>query len=538
MSTFLLTVGRAPATARIRAALQPNGPGPEDRTVHQELGADREVFCVTRRALSDPIEPRTTDRLFLGTAFDHHHRALVLGSAGFDDYLGSSGAPSPDGAIDLDGVFLHARWTPRTLAVERDPFGLYPVFWTASPDLVLISDSVLLLARLRRALGTGTSADADAVASRSVQNILAYQLASERTPVADIFSLPVGATLRVGSGADDRPAPTVDRVCVADLLVPRSDSYAPLLRRAAHEVSAAVRSIVEIPGPPATLSLSGGLDSRVLLAVLVGDPTALEQTRVTTSTIARRADDRSVAEALGARFGFPVNPPADHPVPQRTGRGPVGQWALGSLGVYDYLYLRRSVPEPGVVALGGQGSEIMKGSLGWTSIARLRIEGRTRPVRTLRRIAREGLESIGIEPDHPLGVEWHNVGYRNPIHTGQLVPRAQPLHFRPLMQRSLALAARAPTTHSRPRRGRGPVSSPTSWPCSRPSCARSRSRKGVSRSIPPSWRRVSTPSAARSRGHRAPTACTARRRTSRWVPPTASSRWCRISRIWEARPRT
>ena len=316
MSTFLLTVGRTSPTARVRAALQPNGPGPTDRTVHQQLGADREVFCVTRRALSDPIEPGPTDHLFLGTAFDHGNQALVLGSAGFDEYLGSPGSPSHEGALDLDGVFVHARWSPDTLVVERDPFGLYPVFWTASPDLVLISDSLLLLTRLRRALGVGISADADVVASRSVQNILAYQLASERTPVAGISSLPVGATLRVGSGVDHRPAPTIDRAGVADLFVPRTDSYATLLRQAAHEVSAAVRSIVGIPGPPATLSLSGGLDSRVLLAVLVGDPTTLEQTRVTTSTIARRSDDRSVAESLGVRFGFPVNPPAVDPLPQ------------------------------------------------------------------------------------------------------------------------------------------------------------------------------------------------------------------------------
>ncbi len=445
MSTFLLTVGRASATARVRAALQPNGPDPEtDRTVHQSLGADREVFCVTRRAVGAPAEPVPTDHLFLGTAFDHRARALVLGSAGFDDYRAAHDPSKPDDELDLDGVFLHAHWSSRSLVVERDPFGLYPVLWTASPDLVMISDSLLLLARLRRALGFATTADVDVVASRSVQNILAYQLASERTPVADIFSLPVGATLQVGSGSDDRPAPSVDRACVADLFVPDSDSYTTLLRQGAHEVSAVVQSIVGIPGPPATLSLSGGLDSRILLAVLVRDPALLAETRVTTSTIARRADDRSVTESLGARYGFAVNPPSDHPVVQRASTGPVGQWALGSLGVYDYLYLRRSLPEPGVVALGGQGSEIMKGSLGWTSIAKLRIEGRRKPVQTLRRIAREGLESIGIEPDHPLGVEWHNVGYRNPIHTGQLVPRAQPLHFRPLMQRSLALAARAP----------------------------------------------------------------------------------------------
>lgn len=444
MSTFLVTVGRPSATSHIRSALLPDGTARKsDRVLQRRLGPDRELLCVTRRPASEPVESTPTDHLFLGTAFDHRTRSLILGPAGFAEYQRERDPTTTDDAVELDGMFLHARWSADELIVKRDFFGLHPALWTATPDLVMVSDSLLLLVRLRRALGLAISADDPTMTGRSVQNILAYQLASERTPVEDISYLPVGATLRIGARADDRPEVTVDRVRVADLFVPPPDSYAELLRQAAQEVSAVVKTIIGIPGRPATLSLSGGLDSRVLLGVLVHDPTLLRETAVTTSTIGRRADDRSVAESLGSRYGFPLNPPGD-PVPLRPNEGPVAQWALGSLGIYDYLYLRRSVPEPGVVALGGQGSEIMKGSLGWTSINKLRIEGRRTPVRALRRMAREGLESIGIEPDHPLGVEWHNVGYRNPIHTGQPVPRAQPLHFRPLMQRSLARSARAP----------------------------------------------------------------------------------------------
>jgi hypothetical protein len=455
MSTFLVTVGRPSATSQIRSVLLPDGTAREsDRVVQQRLGPDRELLCVTRSAASEPVESTPTDHLFLGTAFDHRTRSLILGPAGFNHYQQETD-PTTDDAALRDGMFLHARWSADGLIVKRDFFGLHPALWTATPDLVMVSDSLLLLVRLRRALGLAISADDPTVTGRSVQNILAYQLASERTPVEDVSYLPVGATLRVGARADGRPKVTVDRVCVADLFVPPSDSYAELLLQAAHEVSAVVKTIVGIPGRPATLSLSGGLDSRVLLGVLVHDTALLRQTAVTTSTIGRRSDDRSVAESLGSHYGFPLNPPSD-PVPLRPSEGPAAQWALGALGIYDYLYLRRSVPEPGVVALGGQGSEIMKGSLGWTSIDKLRIEGRRTPVRALRRMAREGLESIGIEPDHPLGVEWHNVGYRNPIHTGQPVPRAQPLHFRPLMQRSLALAARAPDNPVPMPRRKGP----------------------------------------------------------------------------------
>ena len=455
MSTFLLTVGRPSATSRLRAALQPDGTAPaSDRFLHRRLGADRELLCVTRRPASEPVEAPPTDELFLGTAFDHATGALILGPAGFDTYRRAA-APSVTGTARLDGMFLHARWSADGLTVERDGLGLYPALWTATPDIVMVSDSLLLLTKLRRALGLTAQADEPTLLGRSVQNILAYQLASERTPVAGVSYLPVGATLRVDVRAEGPPAVTVDRVCVADLLVPASDSYPDLLRQAAIEVSAAVKTIVSIPGRPATLSLSGGLDSRVLLAVLVNDPSLLHETAVTTSTIGRRADDRSVAEELGARYGFPLNPTSER-LPLRVVEGPAAQWALGALGIYDYLYLRASVPEPGTVALGGQGSEIMKGSLGWTSIDRLPIAGRRAPVRALRRMACEGLTSIGIEPEHPLGVEWHNVGYRNPIHTGQPVPRAQPLHFRPLMVRSLARAARAPDNPVPTPRRKGP----------------------------------------------------------------------------------
>ena len=456
MPTFLLTVGRPSATARIRAALQPDGTAPaSDRFLDRRLGTERELLCVTRRPASEPVEPAPADHLFLGTAFDHESRSLVLGPAGFRAYRRDAAPATAPETNQLDGMFLHARWSTEELTVERDGFGLYPTLWSATPDLVMVSDSLLLLVRLRRALGLAGAADDATVIGRSVQNILAYQLASERTPAADVSYLPVGATLRVGTRADGRPAVSVDRVCVADQLVPAADSYPDLLRQAAIEVSAAVKTIISIPGRPATLSLSGGLDSRILLGVLVHDPDLLRETAVTTSTIGRRADDRSVAEELGARYGFPVNPTGD-PVPLRANEFPAAQWALGALGFYDYLYLRASLPEPGTVALGGQGSEIMKGSLGWTSIDRLRIEGRRGPVRALRRMAREGLTSIGIEPDHPIGVEWHNVGYRNPIHTGQPIPRAQPLHFRPLMQRSLARAARAPDNPVPTPRRKGP----------------------------------------------------------------------------------
>lgn len=152
--------------------------------------------------------------------------------------------PFPHAALSFDG---------ERLAMALDPLGAWPVYVRRLPGGLAIGTAALPLARL---------APARDLDPAGVTELLAFgQLLGNRTLYADVEALPPGArVLATRAGIE------VTRIELASAPAPRR-----AIGAAADSLLAALTAAVEQslgPGETPGLLLSGGLDSRLLLALL------------------------------------------------------------------------------------------------------------------------------------------------------------------------------------------------------------------------------------------------------------------------------
>jgi asparagine synthase (glutamine-hydrolysing) len=214
----------------------------EDRSIC--LFMEGEVFD------SDPLRQDLIER---GHAF-HQNSDAELALRLYEEY-------GREFVTRLNGAFLIAIWDrrERALVVVNDRLGLYPLYYALhSGGLAFASGVRALLADP----GLPRRIDRTAIAE-----FLTYDHAlGQRTLLSDVTLLPQGSILTFRR----------KRLDIQQYWRPRFPKTHPVLREADYReqvidlLRLAARRF-DRPGPPRALLLSGGLDSRVLLAVLAQD---------------------------------------------------------------------------------------------------------------------------------------------------------------------------------------------------------------------------------------------------------------------------
>ncbi len=162
--------------------------------------------------------------------------------------------PSGEWIDDLDGRCAVVRYDDRDRALEvwSDPLGAYPLFWCDRAGTISISNSVELLGR---ALGR-PSVDLGAVAT-----MLACGWSLRGSLVEGVARVERGAVMTWRP----RRRPSVRRQLTTRKIVSMMGAgFDPEL--AADQLVAATSALADWPGRPSVLRLSGGRDSRLLLA--------------------------------------------------------------------------------------------------------------------------------------------------------------------------------------------------------------------------------------------------------------------------------
>jgi len=210
------------------------------------------------------------------------------------------GAAHLDGILDaLDGRYAVVRADRGVLEIRTDDLGAHPVYGALTPDGTWWTSG--LVAALVQ-LGADRSLDAGSVAG-----LVACSWPLDGQPaVRGVRRLPRGALVRVGSGGERAVVPGRNRLAAAASLPGR-----PLdVDGAARDLVAGYRALDDWPGRPGLLALSGGRDSRVVLAA------ALASGRPVDAVSAGGVDDPEVrvARELCAAAGLSHrrhNPPGD-----------------------------------------------------------------------------------------------------------------------------------------------------------------------------------------------------------------------------------
>ncbi len=380
-------------------------PASERRTV--ELDRRRSLTIVSR----DVDRSVRGGTYFRGTALSPEHRAIAFGVDGWLQL------PRPLDEHGVAGEFLLVAWDRHRVRLRHDAFGSAALMHTAGPGFVAASDSLLVLDDLRRAFGLRSTPHREALLARSVLNSVAAQQLSPGTLIREIEWVPAGQGLEIRLGL--RTSARVDGEPLAERIVDGDAEPERALRSAAGFVAGATAALAEIPGWWTDLQLSGGYDSRVILAGALRSG-AIEGIHVSSSsTVAAQAEDHRIATLLAERFGFPLNEQPAAGEPLDLGVNPVAIWAASLLGIYDRLMPWTSVRKaPRELTLTGLGAGVLKGGWGWTDLegmlAGLEVEPAV--LAALRAQLAEGMRAIGADPAWSDASELHYAGYRNGLH--------------------------------------------------------------------------------------------------------------------------
>lgn len=367
---------------------------------------------------------------FRGTLVSPEFNAMVFGVRGWLE----TPARLRRHAGDHEGEHIVADWN-RGLRIDRDVFGSARLMYTAMPGVAAASDSLVVLASLRRAVNAPNTPDNEVLIARTAKSGIAGQQISPETVFREIAYLPAGHGLELKQRELGWRV-TGDRI--ADRLSKHRLSYRETVRDGATNVARTVATLAQVPGWSSMLNLSGGYDSRLVFAGIVGTGSTRDYgARIVDHGAASLADVR-VARSLAERFG--VSAPEDDR-PSDEGADQYTLWGASLIGVYDGFGPPTTARRrPRTFELTGIGAEIHKGNWGWRPLPALAEQAsEDGPVRdALMAQLAKAAESLGVDAGAGNASEVYYLGYRNGIHGGAGHLGVHMTGVHPVMQLRLA----------------------------------------------------------------------------------------------------
>ena len=467
MSNYLFAMGKKKSIDTLHASLLQYNGGVESELTVEEHSEGIWLLIVEKRVAHIPssvikVENSSGGKekfYFKGWCQDHDSRTMALGKKGFQQScIEQEGRSLTSSPLDLEGAFVLATWDEERLMIQNDLFSLFPVLFFSTADVVVASDSLFVLTRMRKALGLPCTLNKRVVYSRAWTQGIACACMSNDTIVKGIKLLSPGkfvesslrrlskSKIRIGSA----PMAKMVHRDVKRLFLDDLQSYPTALVNSISQLCASMTALVQMEDISLRFGLSGGLDSRVLLALLLKNKQCLDRVNITTSTHQSRAGDYEVVAALAARFGFEFNQPNALLERQREGvaqpemiSNSFGLWVLSSMGIFDMIYLYPSYwSHPVVIELGGHGAEAIKGTFASTALTDIL---HTRPRRRFVSIQKEinaALRAAGVNPSEEAPLQWHHLCFKSAIQNGRFVDRTC-MALRPILNRSMYSLARS-----------------------------------------------------------------------------------------------
>lgn len=406
MSNYLAVVFANSEAGKVRDWLERHS-SPEDDFI-VPIGYRRSLLIVSKN-VRDSVGAHT---YFRGVALSTDHSAMAFGIHGWLDSPGVLRQHSGDHA----GEYCSITWRRGSVRIERDLFGNARLLTTQGRRFAAVSDSLIVLASLRRAMGEELTLNTQTMLARTVFNNTAGQQMSPSTMFEEIRFIPAGVGVKLARLFEWTVlgSPMARRMREDSLTLPYRDS----VRAAAADVVRVVQGLAAIPGWTSILNLSGGYDSRVVFGAAVAGGCLDRIFFASSNASPLHARDYEVATGLAAEFGM-SRAPAQTFVPDPSSPSEaLTLWAASLLGVYDgFGPLRATRSTRDTLSLTGIGAEMLKGNWGWKPWPELVDALPGGPVRDAYDLeGRAGISAIGGDPEHPHVSELYYLGYRNGLH--------------------------------------------------------------------------------------------------------------------------
>lgn len=380
-----------------------------------------------------------TKTFFKGHMIDHRAGSVVFGLKGWLRYS----AERDISDYVREGQFLRLSWDDRSARFSRDAFGMLPLLYTEGAGYLAVSDSMLVLADLRKHMGDKVTPNEEVLLSRALLGGFGAQQISPETHVEQISFVPARQSLTVSLG---KLKAKTSGAALDGLKPARGDTYRDVLRTGAENIARLMATLTQLGEWKPSLSLSGGYDSRVPLAGAVAAGVVHDMQINTQNTKPIHADDYEVASRISERFGFTLNGKSTAGrLSDRTYEAtPFMMWALSDLGLYDFIVRPKAARHQlKHINLTGMGGEVIRGNYNWrawSAVTKALKEPDPSVAAALTRQGVKGLKAVGVNPRSRHASELHYMNYRFALHGGSGRPM-QMLGFAPLVQSNLVALA-------------------------------------------------------------------------------------------------
>ncbi len=428
-------------------------------------GEMNSVLCVSRT--KSLFEVDESIYFFKGWFQDYEAQSIVLGERGFKDWLESKGELHD--SIDFEGAYVSANIKNDMLTVSNDTFSYFPVIYFVSDDLFVCSDSLFILSELRKGLGMPCTMNKKIIATRAWTHGLACAPMSNHTQIEGVELLSPGKSIEfsLDGSISEKDSIEMQKSIVKsknlnEMFQMDFEDYTTAIRDVAKKIVQSTVSLIQLEDVSIQFGLSGGLDSRIILASILQKPELLEKVVTKTNTTLSRKGDYDVVSHLSNKYGFEFNDSEklklfkkNHQLKLEKIEDKFSLWTLSSMGLFDMMYLHNSYwPVPKIIELGGHGAETIKGTFNSKNYSNFpyvnpRFVSIRRPFRNFKKFRKsramkkkirgvlfDAIASSGISKKQRHPLKWHHLCYKSPVQNGRFLDRSS-IAIRPFVQKNL-----------------------------------------------------------------------------------------------------
>ena len=449
MSNYLFVAGNRQQVEKIKAHFQEKHNAGKNELNFHVVSEDRAILVIERRNSETESSIFLHDTghglFFRGQALDHDTSSMILGAKGFfdfqkkfPDYL------KPSKIADFEGSFILARWNESSFSIQTDLYSMYRLLSFSNDDLIITSDSLVIVTECMKKLGI------ERKLNRDVALIKAWNASGlpncPFTPeliVKGVFTSQVGSSIHGNWTEHGLKAELIQRN-VLDLFSSQNQEYVEILTDCVKRMYASIKFATEAFSPVIEFGLSGGIDSRVLLALCLQSQPIMDKLIINTNTSPTRINDYNVVSKLSEKYSFEFNNSelrneklSQYAPNKRLIKNRLGFWKLASLGTYDSFYMTpHFYLHPCIMHMSGVGAEPVKQSMDTSRIDNLARSQHPLVREKVREKLAETVSEMGISPESGHAMKFFHMSYKASYHLGFKIAQSSML-LRPYVQKSI-----------------------------------------------------------------------------------------------------
>ena len=469
LSNYLFAAGTHSEITKLEMALSTS------ENAHEfQISKANDEFSILRIQKSDQMNRFNSENFFFrGWFSDPSTESVVIGAEGYYQWKEKHPQQSILNHEGLQGSYVSATWDEEKVSMHNDLFSMFPVMYFSEKNLFIASDSLYVLTKCRLMLGLETSHNSNVSYDRAWTHGLACSLTTNETQVRGIHLLSPGKAILIVWKESKQEFILIEEKLTSVFKSTTAD-YGDVLNSFLVETYRTLFAFASRGELELELAISGGLDSRLLLALLLEIRKKKSSIYFVTNNHHSREKDFKIVEDLSKKFDFEFNQRGT----KKEGREMVKQasieekfsmWRLSCMGFFDMMYFNGDYPrEASVVRIGGHGAEIVKGTFRGKPFSSLikkkrlskksilsrdalrllkQIRIQNKRVSSIKDNFQKSLLSSGIRLDENDSLMWHHLSYKSPIANSRYLANST-LGYRPLIDRNLFTCTLEKTSRS------------------------------------------------------------------------------------------